>query len=147
TFVRALYQQVIGRPPGPQDPIPLLDQIASTQAGRQALASGLLHSVPYDKILVDGYFTTFLGRPPANAAEENAYIGLLQPPLNFRDEFVLGILAGSAEAVKFSGNSAVGWLSGLYPKLLNRPADAASFNPSLSFLFNDFNYILQRQNT
>src|SRR5262249_59810423 len=64
TFVRALYQQVIGRPPGPQDPIPLLDQIASTQAGRQALASGLLHSVPYDKILVDGYFTTFPGRPP-----------------------------------------------------------------------------------
>jgi hypothetical protein len=86
SFVNALYQDVLGRNPGPSEEANLL-QFLNGGGSRQVAVPGFFTSMEYVDNLVLGYYQDFLGR----LAEAAGFAGWtsVQPVLTD-----LGVLAG-----------------------------------------------------
>jgi lysophospholipase L1-like esterase len=91
-FIRALYQDDLGRP----GTVAELDSWlpALVTSGLQAAVNGIENSAEARTYLVDGFYTAFLGRPAANG-EEQSFVTLLENGNS--QESVMSAILGSQE--------------------------------------------------
>jgi len=98
-----------------------------------AVASGILNSPENFTNFVTSEYKHLLGRNP-DASGLNHFLGLLENGIN--PETIEAQLASSTEYVLDHGNTATGFITGLYQDLLGRPPDSNGLNNWLNALSN-----------
>jgi hypothetical protein len=100
-------------------------------AATLAVASGIVHSTEnFDNFVITEY-ATLLGRAP-DVGGFNFWVGQLQNGMS-PEAVEIGFVT-SAEYIFDHGNTAAGWVTGLYNDLLGRAPDAGGFNSWLGAL-------------
>jgi uncharacterized delta-60 repeat protein len=124
-WLNALYKNVLGRPPDAASQ-GLLDAVNQGLPRDQA-AAFLLGTPEYRSRLVTQVYAADLARM-AGPAEINIWLPLLSQPSagpgqpSADERFVTAVLA-SAEYFQRQGNTALGWIDGLYGDVLDRTPD------------------------
>ena len=94
-FVTQLFQDLLARAPDSASLLSFTQMLSqSEQASRQGVAAGFLNSNEYKQLLINTFYTEFLGRPPSSA-EINFWLPQLQAGVT--DESFIAALVGSDE--------------------------------------------------
>jgi hypothetical protein len=89
------------------------------------VASAFSHSAEYYQNLITGVYQKYLGRAPDQAGLA-AWVRAMQQGLS--DERLEAGFIGSPEFIQDNGGLGVGWITGLYQKLLGRAPDPAGLD-------------------
>jgi hypothetical protein len=135
TWVTAVYHDILGRDPDPSGQAAFLAQL-NAGASRSTVALEMLSSDEYRRILIQSYFTKYLGRVPSEG-DFNVFLQTFQQGAT--DETVLSIIVGSAEYFQRQMGSAVtladqdvNWINAAYVQVLGR-SQAPSLDETAGF--------------
>jgi uncharacterized repeat protein (TIGR01451 family) len=124
SWVQSLYSSLFGRSPDqPGFENTLTGLLAGYASTRGQVSLQIQTSAEYRSLLVDGYYTKFLGRS-ASPVETDLWASAMQNGRTAED--VLGAIVSSEEYFQRQGGTNAGWLDRVYLDLLGRGRDPGS---------------------
>jgi hypothetical protein len=135
-WVRALYNDILQRGPGPGEADIFLVPLANAESmSRFTVAQNFTTGgTEFHNRVIATVYGKYLGRPPSSG-ELNLWQGVLQQPSaagqpSAIESFMTAVLS-SSEYLQKNGNTNATWVESIYNNVLGRPSDPGGFKNAL----------------